>query len=133
MLGFLLFGVDDGDALSWKDLLNNGVLLVVLVGFAGGVWKVLVWGRDHVATPIVQAHLGLINELRHALPKHTDSLERAANALEEQTTTLHEIKDTSGEHLALQKREMDYLEEIKTAAKEQAALARDNVDRKSVV
>jgi hypothetical protein len=115
----------------WSKAWDNGVLAVILLGFGWGVWQVVRWTRDNVATPIIASHLELLQVLRNAIPEQTEAVTSSKAQIDKQTLSLTgiemNIKDiaaTSFEHLGLQRTEMVHLEEIKAFGKEQVELLR---------
>jgi len=120
----------------WGELLKQGWTTMVLAGFAYGVWKVIEWARDNVATPVVKAHLELLNTLREAVPRQHETMLETKGQLERQTCSLSMIEgSTAGmktdtfEHLALQRVEMTRLEEIRDVNKAQADLMRTHASK----
>ena len=95
--------------------LETTFLGVVLVAFAGAVWKIVLWGRDNVATPVINSHLSLVNALTEATPKQTVAMESHA-------ASLQILANASGEYLTLQGDTSKLLAEIKREAERQTAI-----------
>ena len=70
----------------------TGVLLVLLVF----IWRVGVWFRDKVATPLVENHISLIRKLEVNDDKKTVALDSLAHSQEKQTEIMEQIHCVNG-------------------------------------
>lgn len=78
-------------AMDWD---NNSVLVVILTAFASFVAVALKWLRDNAVTPIVKAHVLLVDELRESVPKQTESLKKL---VEQGSVSIRKLDDQTAE------------------------------------
>lgn len=55
--------------MEFRDLFNYGVPTGVLLLLLYALWRMILWGREEVAKPVVKSHLDLISTLQSAIPK----------------------------------------------------------------
>lgn len=87
----------------------------VVVTLAGTIAIIAKWVKTNVVEPVVKSHLELVETLKQDLPEQTKQMQDQTKVLVTIAKVQKRIEVQSGEHLTMQKEEMEQLAAIRAA------------------